>query len=98
MLDIKINGKEVKVELLNILEFTNVRKRMSVIVKMPDGKITLFCKGADTVIYERLGPNQPYANITREHLDVRDHSSLCKPYCRNLHQKDFEPSAWQWLN
>ncbi|CAJ0850446.1 3974_t:CDS:2, partial [Entrophospora sp. SA101] len=30
------------------------RKRMSTIVRGPDGKIKLYCKGADTVILERL--------------------------------------------
>ena len=27
---------------------------MSVIVREPDGRIALYCKGADSVIYERL--------------------------------------------
>ena len=36
--------------LLNILEFTSDRKRMSVIVKDPEGKIKLLCKGADNII------------------------------------------------
>ena len=46
---------EVEYELLNVLEFTSARKRMSVIVRDPaTGEILLLCKGADTVIYERL--------------------------------------------
>nr|CAG4638244.1 EOG090X00X3 [Cyclestheria hislopi] len=32
---------------------------MSVIVRTPSGKIKLYCKGADTVIYERLGNAAP---------------------------------------
>ena len=40
-------------ELLCILDFNNVRKRMSVIVKY-EGRIRLYCKGADNVIFERL--------------------------------------------
>lgn len=43
-----------KFELLNVCEFTSTRKRMSVIVKDEDGKIILMCKGADSVILERL--------------------------------------------
>ena len=27
---------------------------MSVVVRDPEGRITLYCKGADTVIFERL--------------------------------------------
>jgi phospholipid-transporting ATPase len=41
-------------EVLNVLEFNSTRKRMSVVVRDPEGKLTLYCKGADSVIYERL--------------------------------------------
>ncbi|KAG0683758.1 hypothetical protein C6P40_001322 [Pichia californica] len=41
-------------EILDVVEFSSARKRMSVIVKFPDGKIILFCKGADNIIMERL--------------------------------------------
>lgn len=34
-------------ELLNILEFSSFRKRMSVIVRTDKGKLLLLCKGAD---------------------------------------------------
>uniref|UniRef100_A0A665USB1 Phospholipid-transporting ATPase n=1 Tax=Echeneis naucrates TaxID=173247 RepID=A0A665USB1_ECHNA len=47
-------GKQRTYELLAILDFNNVRKRMSVIVRSPEGKLSLYCKGADTIIYERL--------------------------------------------
>lgn len=50
---------EHRYQLLHILEFSSERKRMSVIVRTPSGKIKLFCKGADTVIYERLGSAAP---------------------------------------
>lgn len=41
-------------EILDVVEFTSARKRMSVIVKFPDHRIVLFCKGADNIIMERL--------------------------------------------
>ena len=46
-------------ELLQILDFDNVRKRMSVVVRKvfengERGPITLYCKGADTMILDRL--------------------------------------------
>lgn len=34
-------------EVLNILEYSSARARMSVIARGPDGSIFLFCKGAD---------------------------------------------------
>jgi phospholipid-transporting ATPase len=43
-------GREEKYEILNVLEFSSERKRMSVIVRCPDGQIKIFVKGADTVI------------------------------------------------
>eukprot|EP01113_Clastostelium_recurvatum_P017915 TRINITY_DN2113_c0_g1_i1.p1 TRINITY_DN2113_c0_g1~~TRINITY_DN2113_c0_g1_i1.p1 ORF type:complete len:1143 (-),score=265.23 TRINITY_DN2113_c0_g1_i1:444-3872(-) len=66
---INVQGREASYEVLNILEFNSTRKRMSVIVRTPEGKILLYCKGADTVIYERLSPDQPYGDITITHLE-----------------------------
>jgi phospholipid-translocating ATPase len=44
----------LKYQLLNILEFNSTRKRMSVIIRDPEGKIQLLTKGADSIIYKRL--------------------------------------------
>lgn len=41
-------------EILQTVEFSSTRKRMSIVLKFPDGRICLFCKGADTIIFERL--------------------------------------------
>uniref|UniRef100_A0AAY4DG97 Phospholipid-transporting ATPase n=1 Tax=Denticeps clupeoides TaxID=299321 RepID=A0AAY4DG97_9TELE len=62
-------GDEEKYELLNVLEFTSSRKRMSVIMRTPSGRIRLYCKGADTVIYERLAESSRYKDITLKHLE-----------------------------
>lgn len=37
-------------ELLNIIEFSSARKRMSVIIKNEEGKLLLLCKGADRFV------------------------------------------------
>ncbi|CAM1330633.1 ATP8B2 (predicted) [Pycnogonum litorale] len=66
---IDVMGDLEEYELLTILDFNNVRKRMSVIVKR-DGKIKLLCKGADSVIYERLDPCcDNLKNETLKHLN-----------------------------
>lgn len=52
--DIDFMGVVRAYTILNILEFSSDRKRMSVIVLRPEGDILLMCKGADSVIYERL--------------------------------------------
>lgn len=44
---------------------------MSTLIRGPDGKIKLYCKGADTVILERLSPdNQLFTEITLSQLEV----------------------------
>ncbi|EMD33044.1 aminophospholipid-transporting P-type ATPase [Gelatoporia subvermispora B] len=66
---INVNGTSMEYEILNICEFNSTRKRMSTIVRCPDGKVKLFCKGADTVILERLSENQPFTEKTLVHLE-----------------------------
>lgn len=57
-------------ELLSILDFNNVRKRMSVILRR-NNRIVLYCKGADNVIYDRLSSSQlDIKTRTQEHLNV----------------------------
>ncbi|XP_056447306.1 phospholipid-transporting ATPase IA-like [Gadus chalcogrammus] len=63
-------GAEQSFELLNVLEFSSARKRMSVIVRTPSGQIRLYCKGADSVIYERLSHASKYREVTLEHLQL----------------------------
>ncbi|THH16206.1 hypothetical protein EW146_g4397 [Bondarzewia mesenterica] len=53
-IDIEIMGQPERYIPLKVLEFNSTRKRMSIIVRNPQGKIVLYCKGADSVIYERL--------------------------------------------
>lgn len=67
---IEAMGRTEVYELLCILDFNNVRKRMSVILRR-DGQLRLYCKGADNVIYERLKPgNEEIKHKTQEHLNV----------------------------
>ena len=41
-------------QVLDVIEFSSNRKRMSIIVRMPDDRICLFCKGADSTIIQLL--------------------------------------------
>ncbi|GAB1295351.1 Phospholipid-transporting ATPase IK [Apodemus speciosus] len=47
-------GEERVYQVLAMMDFNSVRKRMSVLVRNPEGSICLYTKGADTVILERL--------------------------------------------
>lgn len=53
-IDIEVMGQAERYIPLKVLEFNSTRKRMSVLVRNPQGRIVLYCKGADSVIYERL--------------------------------------------
>ncbi|KAM3938294.1 phospholipid-transporting ATPase IC-like [Leptodactylus fuscus] len=85
-------GKEVTYERLAILDFNSDRKRMSIIVRDPNGKIQLYCKGADTVIYQRLHPDNPMKEQTEEHLEVFANETLrtlCLCY-KDISEEEFE--------
>ena len=41
-------------KLLNLIEFDSTRKRMTVVVRTPEGKILVITKGADSIIEKRL--------------------------------------------
>ncbi|GLE01036.1 hypothetical protein PINS_up009849 [Pythium insidiosum] len=62
-------------QVLEVLEFNSTRKRMSVITRGPDGQLKLLCKGADTVMYERLrqtnDPNiMQMRNLTLQQMET----------------------------
>lgn len=60
-IDIEVMGQPESYVLLKVLDFNSTRKRMSVIVRNPQGQIVLYCKGADSVIYERIAENHDLA-------------------------------------
>ncbi|XP_055048074.2 probable phospholipid-transporting ATPase IM isoform X6 [Misgurnus anguillicaudatus] len=63
-------GQPVTYQLLAILDFNNIRKRMSVIVRNPNGQLRLYSKGADTILFDRLDPsNEELMYTTSEHLN-----------------------------
>ncbi|KAL2422007.1 Phospholipid-transporting ATPase DRS2 [Exophiala dermatitidis] len=66
---IQVDGQELEYELLAVCEFNSTRKRMSTIFRCPDGKIRIYCKGADTVILERLAKENPIVDVTLQHLE-----------------------------
>ena len=71
-LRLNVMGEERHYTILNTIEFNSSRKRMSAIVRMPDGRIVLFCKGADSIIYARLkrGEQPQLRKSTAEHLEM----------------------------
>lgn len=93
---IEETGEEQEYELLNICEFNSTRKRMSAIFRTPDGSIKLFCKGADTVILERLDPETNiYVDSTMRHLEEYASAGL-RTLClatRDVPEEEYQ--AWK---
>ncbi|CAF1156451.1 unnamed protein product [Adineta ricciae] len=94
-ISVKLQEKDATYDLLNILDFDNDRKRMSVIVKK-DGKIILFCKGADSKIKERLDSSEKdIMTETDEHLNkfaTDGLRTLCLAY-RELNEGEYNKWA-----
>uniref|UniRef100_A0A3Q2YSF4 Phospholipid-transporting ATPase n=1 Tax=Hippocampus comes TaxID=109280 RepID=A0A3Q2YSF4_HIPCM len=68
-------------ELLEVLTFDSVRRRMSVIVRASTGELYLFCKGADSSIFPRVisgKVDQVRARV--EHNAVEGLRTLCVAY------------------
>uniref|UniRef100_A0A8C4UNI8 Phospholipid-transporting ATPase n=1 Tax=Falco tinnunculus TaxID=100819 RepID=A0A8C4UNI8_FALTI len=89
-------GKEKTFEILNVLEFSSNRKRMSVIVRTPAGQLRLYCKGADNVIFERLSKDSQYMEQTLCHLEyfaTEGLRTLCIAYA-DLSENFYR----EWLN
>ncbi|KAJ1516206.1 hypothetical protein HMI54_010398 [Coelomomyces lativittatus] len=57
-LTFSILNKRIQMELLTLIEFNSTRKRMSVVVRTQTDEIYLYCKGADSVIFQRLREGQ----------------------------------------
>ncbi|XP_064441876.1 phospholipid-transporting ATPase IB-like [Mirounga angustirostris] len=88
-------GENFTFEILNVLEFSSNRKRMSVIVRTPTGNLRLYCKGADTVIYERLSEDSRFMKETLTHLEYfakEGLRTLCVAYA-DLTEEEYQ----QWL-
>ncbi|XP_078513783.1 phospholipid-transporting ATPase IH isoform X1 [Lissotriton helveticus] len=79
-----------KFELLEVLSFDSVRRRMSVIVRSAAGDIFLFCKGADSSIFPRVREGKVDQIRSRvERNAVEGLRTLCVAY------KKFTPEEYE---
>ncbi|XP_064871342.1 phospholipid-transporting ATPase IH-like [Oncorhynchus nerka] len=82
-------------ELLHVLNFDSVRRRMSVIVKSSAGEYLLFCKGADSSIFPRVVSGkvgQVRARVEQNALEGL--RTLCVAY-RSLSLAEYEEACHQ---
>ncbi|BEI88398.1 uncharacterized protein CcaverHIS019_0111160 [Cutaneotrichosporon cavernicola] len=99
-IDIEVLGIPERWTPLRVLEFNSTRKRMSVIVRSPEGQIVLYCKGADTVIYERLvkNHNEQLKQTTLKDLETFANAglrTLCIAY-RYMGEQEFDQWSKQY--
>ena len=72
-MEVEVDGKILKVEILGVVEFNSTRKRMSVVVRMnEDGKskIRVFCKGADNIMMARVDKTKNNAGVLQKASDA----------------------------
>lgn len=98
--DIEVLGVPERWTPLRVLEFNSTRKRMSVILRSPEGQIVLYCKGADSVIYERLAKDhdQELKQATLKDLETFANAglrTLCIAY-RYMSEQEFEEWSKQY--
>ncbi|XP_043091536.1 phospholipid-transporting ATPase IH isoform X3 [Puntigrus tetrazona] len=75
-------------ELLEVLNFDSVRRRMSVIVRSTSGEYYLFCKGADSSIFPRVVSGKVEQVRARvEHNAVEGLRTLCVAYKKLTHEE-----------
>lgn len=93
---VNVLGKDVVYKVLNVLDFSSERKRMSIILRTPKGKIVLYSKGADNVMLERVrkDENKDLIKVTKDYLE--DYSSdglrtliICKKELDEKEYKDY---------
>ncbi|XP_047947885.1 phospholipid-transporting ATPase 1-like isoform X2 [Salvia hispanica] len=74
---IDANGEKLRLDVLGLHEFDSVRKRMSVVIRFPNGSVKVLVKGADTSMFSILKKDLPcddrMRHVTQVHLN--DYSS-----------------------
>ena len=84
-----------KYKLLNLIEFDSTRKRMTVVVRTPEGKILVICKGADSIIEKRLRAGQQHLKRTQNFLDAYAKQGLRTLLIASKEISEEQYSSWQ---
>ncbi|KAK1625426.1 phospholipid-translocating P-type ATPase [Colletotrichum phormii] len=78
-------AKDMTFQILDVIEFSSHRKRMSIVVRYPDGRICIICKGADSVILPRL---KMASMALQKAQDVRQSADLERELLRKSEQHE----------
>eukprot|EP01135_Chromosphaera_perkinsii_P007148 Nk52_evm1s717 gene=Nk52_evmTU1s717 len=95
-IEIDCQGHREKYQVLNIIEFDSDRKRMSTILRYPDGSLWILCKGADSIMYERLsGKQKELEVVTQKHMELFAVDGLRTLVLGQRRLTEEEYAAWQ---
>ncbi|KAK2613291.1 hypothetical protein N8I77_000212 [Diaporthe amygdali] len=83
-------------EVLDVIEFSSKRKRMSIVVRRPDGSLWVICKGADTIVLPRLRKAQMDARRQSLRQHKRGSTNLSFPR-RSLESPTSPISVHSWI-
>ncbi|CAM9654866.1 unnamed protein product, partial [Phaeothamnion confervicola] len=88
---------QLQYTVLRVLPFNSVRKRMSVILRTPEGHVCLMCKGADTTMLPLMRIDTPQSLLT---TTVREMEGMAAEGLRTLlvGSLDWEESAYAKWN
>ncbi|XP_077141371.1 phospholipid-transporting ATPase IG isoform X2 [Ranitomeya variabilis] len=91
LMRVKNQKNEMEVyELLHVLNFDPVRRRMSVLVRTNTGKIFLFCKGADSSVFHRVARDEvERIKVHVEQNALEGYRTLCVAY-KELSQEEYD--------
>lgn len=88
--------QQLNFEVLDVLEFTSARRRMSVVIRdTRTGAVTLLTKGADSVMLKLLAPGQDeIVRKTEQHMIDHSNDGLRTLViaCKQLRESDYK----QW--
>lgn len=96
---VDINGEKIRLDVLGLHEFDSVRKRMSVVIRFPDGEVKVLVKGADTSMFNILADgtqmNDHIRNATQSHLKEYSSQGLRTLVVAARDLTDAELEMWQ---
>jgi len=90
-------GKLETYQLLAEIPFDSTRKRMSVVLREPSGRVLLMCKGADNIVLALLRKSQNLTAV-KEHLDSFAREGLRTLVIAQRYLEETEAKTWlaQW--
>ncbi|XAR68703.1 Phospholipid-translocating ATPase [Bertholletia excelsa] len=98
---IDVNNEKLRLEVLGLHEFDSVRKRMSVVIRLPDNSVKVLVKGADTSMWSILkkdsAEDDHIRHATQSHLNEYSSEGLRTLVIAARDLTDTELEEWQWL-